>query len=84
MKICIKVFYSKIQTYIKGFSMIKNFIFLIFIILFFNSCEFNNNKKIKISITTWIGYTPLLYAKEKRSEERRVGKECRSRWSPYH
>ena len=25
---------------------------------------------------------PLLYAG--RSEERRVGKECRSRWSPYH
>ena len=24
----------------------------------------------------------LLYAE--RSEERRVGKECRSRWSPYH
>src|SRR3712207_7711135 len=23
-------------------------------------------------------------ANEKRSEERRVGKECRSRWSPYH
>ena len=22
--------------------------------------------------------------KAKRSEERRVGKECRSRWSPYH
>ena len=22
--------------------------------------------------------------KEFRSEERRVGKECRSRWSPYH
>ena len=21
---------------------------------------------------------------EHRSEERRVGKECRSRWSPYH
>ncbi len=21
---------------------------------------------------------------KKRSEERRVGKECRSRWSPYH
>ena len=21
---------------------------------------------------------------EDRSEERRVGKECRSRWSPYH
>ena len=23
-------------------------------------------------------------AAENRSEERRVGKECRSRWSPYH
>ena len=23
-------------------------------------------------------------ARLKRSEERRVGKECRSRWSPYH
>ena len=22
--------------------------------------------------------------KDSRSEERRVGKECRSRWSPYH
>ena len=26
----------------------------------------------------------LLEAKGMRSEERRVGKECRSRWSPYH
>ena len=24
------------------------------------------------------------YAAAERSEERRVGKECRSRWSPYH
>ena len=24
------------------------------------------------------------YKLPKRSEERRVGKECRSRWSPYH
>jgi len=23
-------------------------------------------------------------ARRQRSEERRVGKECRSRWSPYH
>src|SRR3712207_9461299 len=31
---------------------------------------------------------PALHAREagdgERSEERRVGKECRSRWSPYH
>ena len=26
----------------------------------------------------------LEHEKSGRSEERRVGKECRSRWSPYH
>ena len=31
---------------------------------------------------TWIISRPC--EKGKRSEERRVGKECRSRWSPYH
>src|ERR1035437_10802607 len=32
------------------------------------------------------GFTPAVLALpfERRSEERRVGKECRSRWSPYH
>ncbi len=25
-----------------------------------------------------------VFSDMKRSEERRVGKECRSRWSPYH
>ena len=29
-------------------------------------------------------YIMLIVAMEDRSEERRVGKECRSRWSPYH
>ena len=31
-------------------------------------------------------YTAYKLSKHKkvRSEERRVGKECRSRWSPYH
>ena len=39
----------------------------------------------------WVGDTgtaaptsPLLQPDNPRSEERRVGKECRSRWSPYH
>src|SRR3712207_7154424 len=27
---------------------------------------------------------PTKYSVPSRSEERRVGKECRSRWSPYH
>jgi len=30
------------------------------------------------------GGTTISVEKSKRSEERRVGKECRSRWSPYH
>ena len=29
-------------------------------------------------------YEAEIRAAEMRSEERRVGKECRSRWSPYH
>src|SRR5713101_6701136 len=32
---------------------------------------------------TWVG-TPTPLETRVRSEERRVGKECRSRWSPYH
>src|ERR1044072_2630806 len=38
---------------------------------------------------TWKGALPdittaLYFSAVTRSEERRVGKECRSRWSPYH
>src|SRR5260370_31142804 len=32
----------------------------------------------------WLQLAPEVPAWERRSEERRVGKECRSRWSPYH
>ena len=31
-----------------------------------------------------VKYHPDKNPGDKRSEERRVGKECRSRWSPYH
>ena len=31
-----------------------------------------------------MGLKPFGFAGGRRSEERRVGKECRSRWSPYH
>src|SRR3712207_7871276 len=31
-----------------------------------------------------IGPPARVLSKDGRSEERRVGKECRSRWSPYH
>ena len=35
-----------------------------------------------IKITLWNGVAQSTC--DYRSEERRVGKECRSRWSPYH
>ena len=31
-----------------------------------------------------IVHTEIMLPPHARSEERRVGKECRSRWSPYH
>ena len=41
--------------------------------------ELAHTKQEPIFITK-NGYSDLVV----RSEERRVGKECRSRWSPYH
>ena len=41
-------------------------------------------------IPEFLGRLPIIYSLDRldedmlRSEERRVGKECRSRWSPYH
>src|SRR5256885_16204719 len=32
----------------------------------------------------WMDSRRLKITEDRRSEERRVGKECRSRWSPYH
>src|SRR2546426_7610178 len=43
---------------------------------------------VNLATNAWWNYSPAytvngqLYLS--RSEERRVGKECRSRWSPYH
>ena len=36
------------------------------------------------SVLILIDHQPFQFANLHRSEERRVGKECRSRWSPYH
>ena len=43
-------------------------------------------EELGISSKLYLGYFSSATAAvaEARSEERRVGKECRSRWSPYH
>ena len=43
-------------------------------------------KKILLAVTAALAITGCSQNEEfeNRSEERRVGKECRSRWSPYH
>ena len=38
----------------------------------------------RCKIAIFMGKTDPAAPAHKRSEERRVGKECRSRWSPYH
>ena len=44
----------------------------------------NNLRNSIYMIRKMFSYDAILSDKLTRSEERRVGKECRSRWSPYH
>src|SRR3712207_8755042 len=37
-----------------------------------------------VGLSLLLGIAALITSAGLRSEERRVGKECRSRWSPYH
>ena len=39
--------------------------------------ELGDTKTLLLIFENW-------FLRTRRSEERRVGKECRSRWSPYH
>ena len=45
--------------------MIKKSILFLSILLFLTSCSKDSDERLKISASTWIGYTPLFYAKEK-------------------
>jgi NitT/TauT family transport system substrate-binding protein len=46
--------------------LLKKILIPFLIIIFFSSCTYKEEKKLKISISNWIGYTPLIYAKEKK------------------
>ena len=52
----------------------------------FLCCVFESFAQHEIPFAVWTPQreTSTLYPVKDRSEERRVGKECRSRWSPYH
>ena len=46
--------------------------------------EINHSKKTVHTTIEFVDIAGLVKGATTRSEERRVGKECRSRWSPYH
>ena len=46
-------------------------------------CSPYNEEQMYFSVEVYI-HNKIRLVIEIRSEERRVGKECRSRWSPYH
>ena len=51
-----------------------------------NTCEKQTQKEYKNVVKEYKQKHPdsASHVNQQRSEERRVGKECRSRWSPYH
>ena len=50
-----------------------------------NAKRLRENRSLKKNTAVYIDGENIPAKKaDKRSEERRVGKECRSRWSPYH
>ena len=64
-------------------KMISRLSVLTVLIVFLAACsktvEYTNIIPADATVVTSINLKSLA-----RSEERRVGKECRSRWSPYH
>ena len=60
-----------------GYHPVINFLYYALVLLF--SMCLMHPVYLAVSLTGALAYDIHL-----RSEERRVGKECRSRWSPYH
>ena len=73
MKNIVMNFYAKSGLDRFGACLKRNVLFLLLLAGFSVSSVCVCAAQPKISVTGTV-----------RSEERRVGKECRSRWSPYH
>ena len=90
-----KVFGEKLESALMTVVMIFSFvmaigIFMVLPLFIANICRgFIHSDTVMailegvIRIVIFIAYIKMVSRME-RSEERRVGKECRSRWSPYH
>src|ERR1043166_3103724 len=78
------------------FSLLRHLVFMARALAF---AKAGNNKEARIAmiamttnnsinVKACVRFSDILvvlgFAQNMRSEERRVGKECRSRWSPYH
>ena len=68
---------SKRISYISGFSSRRKSEYI--------CTRCGKESKVIINKMIFVGFAlAVAVAAGIRSEERRVGKECRSRWSPYH
>ena len=47
-----------------------------------SSGDYEEERRLILESTS--AFDQMIMDQDDRSEERRVGKECRSRWSPYH
>src|ERR1017187_6881318 len=48
-----------------------------------NDTARSRSRRLGVAFSGWCLWAVMVHG-QNRSEERRVGKECRSRWSPYH
>ena len=74
---------AQVKNTLKAMSEVKSVYFLSKDEVLQNFKERHANDPIALESLKIVGANPF-YASLNRSEERRVGKECRSRWSPYH
>ena len=78
-----KIIYSPRERGTDGAQVMVNELLAEYPDKYFNPNQYDNQANIEAHILT-TGPEIINQLRNIRSEERRVGKECRSRWSPYH
>ena len=67
-----------------GVGMFTGIVLALVVLILFARSKLVSSGDVTIEINGERRITVPSGGKTTRSEERRVGKECRSRWSPYH